>query len=128
MKAVKAHDGIELQKRMEKYEKIDKIKEDNPTVAKQYLETRIIYDCRMIFRIRTEMLDLKDNMGRRYKGSNTYCEACDHEVPESQAHVMVWPAYQEFRAGWNLSENKDLVLFYRDVLNGRQKRTSMTRS
>ena len=81
MKAVKAHDGIELQKRMEKYEKIDKIKEDNPTVDKQYLETRIIYDCRMIFRIRTEMLDLKDNMGRRYKGSNTYCEACDQEVP-----------------------------------------------
>ena len=66
MKAVKAHDGIELQKRMEKYEKIDKIKEDNPTVVKQYLETRSIYYCTMIFRIRTEMLDLKDNMRRRY--------------------------------------------------------------
>jgi hypothetical protein len=122
LKAVKAHDGIELQERMEKYEKIDKIKEDNPTVAKQYLETRSIYDCRMIFRIRTEMLDLKDNMRRRYKGSNTHCEACNQEVPESQAHVMVCPAYQEFRAGRNLSEDKDLVLFYRDVLNSRQKR------
>ena len=68
------------------------------------------------------MLDLKDNMRRRYKGSNTHCEVCNQEVPESQAHVMVCPAYQEFRAGRNLSEDKDLVLFYRDVLNSRQKR------
>ena len=79
IRAVKGHDGREMVEQMEKYQKLDKLKEDNPTQAKNYLETKSISDCRVTFRIRTEMMDLKDNMRRRYKGSSTNCEACDEE-------------------------------------------------
>ena len=71
IRAVKGHDGRDMVEQMEKYQKLDELKEDNPTQAKNYLETKSISDCRVIFRIRTEMMDLKDNMRRRYKGSST---------------------------------------------------------
>ena len=121
MKAVKDHDGREMVQQMERYQKLDKIKEDNPTEAKSYLETKSISDCRIIFRIRTEMVDLKDNMRGRYKGFSTNCEMCDEHVPESQSQFMVCSAYQELRAGRDLSTDKDLVYFYRDVMILRQR-------
>jgi hypothetical protein len=124
IKAVKLHDGGEIREKMERYDKLDKIKVDDPTVAKRYMETKAIRDCRMIFRIRTEMMDLKDNMRNRYRATDTNCEACKAHVPESQAHVMECSAYEEFRVGRDLEEDKEMVAFYRDVLLEREKKKS----
>ena len=44
----------------------------------------------MIFRLRTEMLVLQDNIMDRYKTTDTNCEPCEEHVPEYQAHVMVY--------------------------------------
>ena len=121
-KAVRAHDGDEIREKMNRYEKLDKVKVDDPTVAKKYMETKAVGDCRVLFRIRTEMLDLKENMRNKYRATNTYCEACDGHIPESQAHVMICSAYERFRQGRDLGEDKDMVAFYRDVLLEREKR------
>ena len=121
-KAIKTHDGKEIVQKMMKYEKVDKIKDDDPTMPKEYLETRSIADCRMLFRLRTEMVDLKDNMRGRYKGYNTNCEACQENVPESQTHVMVCSSYRDIRVGKDLSDNRDLVKYYREVLLRREKK------
>ena len=109
---------------MERYEKLDKVKVDDPTVAKKYMENKAVGDCRVTFRIRTEMLDLKENMRNRYRATDTNCEACEDHVPESQAHVMICSAYERFRVGRDLGEDKDMVAFYRDVLLEREKRKS----
>ena len=58
-------------------------------------------DSRLIFRLRTEMVDVKDNMRNRYRGTSTNCEACDMRVPESQMHVMTCMGYEEQRDGVN---------------------------
>ena len=58
---------------MERYEKLDKVKVDDPTVAKKYMENKVVGDCRVIFRIRTEMLDLMDNMRNRSRATDTNC-------------------------------------------------------
>ena len=47
------------------YKKLDKIVDDDPTVAKDYMEKKTLEDARMIFRLRTEMIDVKDNMRNR---------------------------------------------------------------
>ena len=107
---------------MMKYKKVYKIKDDDPTIPKEYLETRSIADCRMLFRLRTEMVDLKDNMRKRYKGYNNICEACQENVPESQTHVMVCSSYRDIRVGKDLSDNRDLVKYYREVLLRREKK------
>ena len=54
---------------------------------------KILADSRMIFRIRTEMLDVKDNIRGKYKGCSVYCDACDLSTTESQSHVMNCPEY-----------------------------------
>ena len=81
-------------------------------------------ECRVIFRIRTGMLDLNDNMRNRYRATDTNCEACEDHVPESQAHVIICSAYERFRVGRDLGKDKDMLAFYRDVLLERKKRKS----
>ena len=54
-------DGGEIREKMDRYEKLDKVKVDDPTVAKKYMENKAVGDCRVIFRIWTNMLYLKDN-------------------------------------------------------------------
>ena len=51
------------------------------------MERRSILESRMIFRMMTEMVNLKENM--KNKGDLVNCDACDIGVPESQTHVIV---------------------------------------
>ena len=104
------------------YKKLDKIVDDDPTQAKDYMKVKTLSDTRLIFRLRTEMLEVKDNMRNRYKGNNVYCEACDSNTAESQLHVMACPGYAELRAGKDMSKDKDLVDYFREVMLLREKR------
>ena len=105
-----------------KYKKLDKIVDNDPTQARDYMKVKTLYDTRLIFRLRTEMLDVKDNMRNRNKGNNVYCEACDSNTAESQLHVMACPGYAELRAGKDMSKDKDLVDYFREVMLLREKR------
>ena len=107
-----------------RYKKLDKIENDDPTIAKDYMGEKSLADSRLIFRLRTEMVDVKDNMRNRYRGSSTQCEACDRRVPESQVHVMTCMGYVELRTGKDLEKDTDLVAYFREVLLLREKRKS----
>ena len=48
------------------YKKLEKIEQDDPAIAKEYMERKSIADSRLIFRLRTEMVNLKDNMKNMY--------------------------------------------------------------
>ena len=121
--ALRNHDKSEIMEKMNKdYKKLDKIKMDDPTRAKEYMEGKSLADCRVIFRFRTEMINLKENMKNRYRGEMVNCDACNMGVPESQAHVMSCTGYKEIRAGKDLSKDGDLVAFFREVLVIREKR------
>ena len=109
------------------YKKLDKIKEDDPTVAKEYMEKKSLADCRIVFRMRTEMINLKENMKNMYKGASTNCDACDMEVSESQTHVMSCPGYTELRVGKDMAKDEDLVAYSREVLKIREKRKQSKR-
>ena len=75
--ALRKHDRGEITEKFGKYKKLDKIVDDDPTEAKDYMKVKTLSDTRLIFRLRTEMLEVKDNMRNRYKRNNVYCEACD---------------------------------------------------
>ena len=61
----------------------------------------------MLFKLRTEMVDLKDKMRRSYN-----CEDCAENILESK----------DIRQGKDLSDNRDLVKYYREVLLRREKK------
>ena len=122
--ALRKHDSEEILQKFGKYKKIDKILSDDPTKPKDYMMDKSLADARMIFRLRTEMLDMKDNMRNKYKGTSINCEACDNNKAESQSHVMVCPGYAEVRVGKDMRRDQDLVSYFREVLILREKRKS----
>ena len=105
-----------------KYKKFDRIKEDDPTEPKSYLKQKSLADSRLIFRMRTEMVDIKDNMRNKYKGPGVNCDACNMKVAESQVHVMACPGYENLRVGKDMMNDGDLVKYFREVLLIREKR------
>ena len=64
------------------------IVEDDPTEPKTYMKQKSLSDSRLIFRLRTEMVDVKDNMRNKYKGSSVHCDACRNQ----SLRFMSWPA------------------------------------
>ena len=125
--ALRHHDKGEIMEKMIKdYKKLDKVKCDDPTVAKEYMEKKSIADCRMIFRMRTEMINLKENMKNKYKGALVNCDACNMGVPESQTHVMTCKGYEQLRARKDMDNMGDIVAFFREVLLLREKRKNGT--
>ena len=65
--ALRNHDREEILEKFGKYKKIDKILGDDPTKPKKNMMVNSLADSRIIFRMRTEMLDMKDNMRNKYK-------------------------------------------------------------
>ena len=123
--ALRNHDREEMMVKMTRdYKKLDKIKMEDPTKATEYMENKCLSDTRLIFRMRTEMVNLKDNMRNQYKGTSVNCEACSMKVAESQTHVMICPGYAKLRAGKDMGTDGDLVDYFRDVLKIREKRKS----
>ena len=119
--ALRNHDKVEILNKFEKYKKLDKILSDDPTKPKDYMMLNSLADSRIIFRLRTEMMDLKDNMRNRYRGTNVNCEACDSTTAESQLHVMTCSGYAELRMGKDMGKNEDLAAYFRGVLLLREK-------
>ena len=119
--ALRNHDKVEILNKFEKYKKLDKILSDDPTKPKDYMMSNSLADSRIIFRLRTEMMDLKDNMRNRYMGTNVNCEACDSNIAESQLHVMTCSGYAELRMGKDMNKNEDLAAYFRGVLVLRER-------
>ena len=76
-KALRNHDKTEIIEKFSKYKKLDKIQNNDPTIAKDYMGEKSLADAMLIFRLRTEMVDMKDNMSNRYRGTSKNCETCD---------------------------------------------------
>ena len=89
---------------------------------KEYIKEKSIEDVRMNFKVQTKMLDFKMN----FKSSPTYsrelwrCDSCQTGAIESQSHVLHCPAYKKLREGKNLGNDKDIVEYFRKVLQIRE--------
>ena len=66
----------------------------------------------MIFRMRSEMIYLKENMNNKYKGALVNCDACDIGVPESQNHVMTCSGYAPLRTRKDMDNMGVIVAFF----------------
>ena len=70
------------------------------------------------------MVDIKDNMRNKCKGTSVNCDACNMDVAESQVHVMACPGYRDLRVGKDMMMDGDLVNYFREVLLLRERRQS----
>ena len=98
----------------------------NDFKLKPYFKDLSIADSRLKFKLVSKMFPcIKMNFpsDKRYASNLRSCDSCvipGEEGPsDSQEHVLVCIAYDNFRQGKNLSDDKDLVEYFKQVLNHR---------
>ena len=123
--ACKWQDEAMVKKEMEgKKEKKMRIMYHDNLDMKEYVKTGSLYTARTTWEVRSHMLRVAGN----YPGHNKYaatgwrCQACALEVREDQEHLASCSGYADFRSGKDLSEEQELVTFYKNVMARRKDR------
>ena len=118
--AINKHHAEEARELMGK--KLKEMKSEDIGRTRDYMKTKCIADCRLKFRIRTNMVELKGNMKGSYRDSDFSCLGCgDKSTVEDQSHVIRCPAYHELREGLDFEKDEDLVKYFREVMIIRMK-------
>jgi hypothetical protein len=123
-KAVWKHNEIMLKDKIViNYDKLQDLKNDN-FGRKDYLSSKSIDNCRMMMRMRSKMVNVKENFKNMYKNrrNGLSCDSCQSQEVESQSHVLLCPAYDKLRDGLDLAKQDDLIRYYREVLAYRDKK------
>ena len=111
-----------LKEEVQSKTKLEGIK-DEDLKRKEYFLQKSLEDTRLLFRIRTRMVDLKANFKNKpaFRKDGWKCEGCNKEV-ESNGHVMHCQAYDHVREGKDLGSDKGLVQYFKEVLKIRMKK------
>ena len=110
-----------------KYKKINHIALSEADLAiKPYLKSLNVADARLHFKIQCRMVPtVKMNFqsDAKYTSALWACGSCRSDLRDSQEHVLVCSSYETYRKDKNLSEEKDLVDYYKSVLKHRLNET-----
>ena len=98
---------------------------------KQYFFDLDLPSVRFRFRISSKMLDVRANFPRKYRSTGIECPSCKQsnvvntatlgQPPESQEHLENdCVAFDEIRSRYDLSEDGQLVSFFREALTQRE--------
>ena len=120
-KACQVEDEAMMKRKMESLSKMsDRIAED--CKMKEYMKNNLVSVVRDIFRIRTNMNQLRGNFKNDYKltkqGSRCNCGLEE----ENNKHIMECSLYYDIRVGKDMSCDKELVEFFRAVMDRRRKK------
>ena len=87
-----------------------------------YLRVISMADARINFRIRSKMTHTKMNQqsDKAHAKSLWKCDECGNI--DSQSHIVWCPFFADLREGKSLQNDDDLVEYFREVLNIREKR------
>ena len=99
-----------------KYKKLKEIDVENESLeAKPYLSELNLSQARTKFKLRSRMLEIKNNFKGEYIKTNLECDACENSI-ETQDHLLFCPAYRELRKDMDINNDKDLVNYVREVM------------
>ena len=79
-------------------------------------------DARLRFSLRAKMtktVQMNFKGDKKYTQNQWKCQDC--KIPDTQDHIVRCPAYQHLRIDKNLSNDKDLVSYFRKVIQIREK-------
>ena len=109
------------------YKKIDhELMSDANFSLQPYLKSLNVAEARLHFKIQCKMVPtIKMNFQSDAKFTSELwaCGSCLSDLRDSQEHVLVCSSYEVYRKDKNLSDEKDLVDYYKSVLIHRSKET-----
>ena len=109
--------------------KLEPIKNEDFRKVQNYFGEKSVHTCRMAFRVRSQMVnDIPGNFKNKYKNKDTnssesglVCKHCNSGEIMTQSHCMECPAWMELRVGLDLTDIRDLVMFFKKLLEERAK-------
>ena len=111
-----------IKKEFSKYSKlINKNLEEESLQIKEYVKSMKLRDVRMLFRLRSGMVNAKMNRKNDKKYSMDLWRCDDCRSMDSQSHIIWCPAYAELREGKDLKCDQDLVKYYQQVMKIREE-------
>ena len=106
-----------------KYKKLEyEVLSEENCEMKEYFKSLNLPDARLQFALRSKMTK---SVQMNFKGEPKYirngwkCQDCD--IPDTQDHILRCPCYQQLRVGKILDSDKDLVQYFRKVIQIREK-------
>ena len=120
---IREKNRMDILERSKKYKKIEfDIMNAEKFETKSYLVKLHLADARLRFSIKSKMTK---TIQMNFKGDPKYsknlwkCQDC--HTPDTQEHVVRCPTYQQLRVGKDLGKDKDLVDYFRKVIENRMK-------
>ena len=106
----------------ERYTKLEDMKNESYG-TKSYLREMSMQNARMMLRIRRKMVQCKMNFSSKRSNIETAwkCDSCMSEAIDTQSHILYCEAYKPLREGKSLESDKDLVQYFRRVIEIRDK-------
>ena len=101
---------------------LDDIKSEKYEV-KSYLKEMTIPNARMMFRMRGKMVQCKMNFSSKRSNIERAwkCDSCMSGAIDTQSHILYCEAYKPLREGKSLESDRDLVEYFRKVIEIRVK-------
>ena len=120
--AVHEKNEADLVSSFERYSKLEDIK-NKVYGIKTYLKEMTMQDSRMMLRVRSRMVPCKMNFSSKRANVETSwkCHSCMSGSIETQSHILYCEAYRGLREGKSLSSDKDIVEYFRKVMEIRDK-------
>ena len=111
----------EMKDKMERYDKLEDVKNDDFRTVQSYMEIKSIDRVRMAFRLRCKMVkEIKMNMKNMHK--DLTCNKCNLRSPETQGHVMICSGWEEERRGLDLNHLEDMIEFFVRILKEKERK------
>ena len=97
------------------YQKICNLVNEDLRKGQPYMKEKSLEFCRMAFRLRTHQFNCRGNLHGKYREGDRWCRSCssseeagpggDQAPEETQEHLEMCVAYQQFRVGMDVELN-----------------------
>ena len=105
---------------MQRYQKLEDEKNKDFIKLASFMEGKCLEDIQIAFLIKCKIVK---NIIMNYYNSfiNLVCEKCQTGRNESQCHAMECTGWQENRSGLNLAMLEDMLIFFKRILEDKDK-------
>ena len=126
-KAIFNHHYNDMMKIVKTKTKLENIQDEDFSDVQEYFGEKSVENTRLAFKIRTQMVaEISGNYKNKYRVKGTekeglVCMECQDDEIMTQSHCLTCTAWAELREGIDLTNIKDLVIFFRKLLVARSK-------
>ena len=126
--AIFEHHYKEMLEELEGSKKLEAIKKDNFREVQHYFNDKSVERARMAYKVRCQMVpEIPGNFKSKYKkkgalnDEDPFCPHCQEDQVMTQSHCLECSAWEELREGLDMTDIKNMAMFFRKLLTERAR-------